>query len=234
MYHQKTVSVVMPAYNEAKGITTVVKGFKKMPFVDEVVVANNNSKDDTAALAKKAGARVVTEMVPGYGSACQRALREAKGDLIILVESDDTFDPKDIEKFLAYADEFDLVMGTRTSKALIWSGSNMGIFLKYGNWFVGKVLEFLHNGPSLTDVGCTYRLIRKEALQKIQGKFTVKESHFLPEMTILALKKGLRVVEIPVNYKKRMGESKITGTTWKAFRLGIRMIGFIVAKKFSD
>lgn len=224
----------MPAYNEESGITAVVTAFKNHSLVDEVVVANNNSKDRTAELAKKAGARVVTEMVPGYGSACQKALREAKGDLIILVESDDTFDPRDIEKFLAYSGEFDIVMGTRTSRALIWSGSNMGHFLKYGNWFVGKVMEFVHNGPSLTDVGCTYRLIRKDALKKIQGKFTVKQSHFLPEMTILALKKGLKIVEIPVNYKKRKGESKITGSTWKAFKLGLIMIWFILVKRFTD
>jgi len=218
----------MPAYNEEKHIKQAVREFISIKYVDEVVVVDNNSKDNTYALAKNAGARVVKEANQGYGFACRRALREATGDLIILVEPDGTFDPKDINKLLAYADDFEMVLGTRTTKELIWKGANMGMFLKWGNWFLGKMIEVLYTGPSLSDVGCTYRLIKREALEKIKNKFTVGKSHFSPEMMILALKNRIRVVEIPVNYKPRRGESKITGRKWPAFKLGLIMIGLIL------
>lgn len=228
MFNKKKVSVVMPAYNEEKHIKQAVIEFISIKYVDEVVVVDNNSKDNTYALAKNAGARVVKEANQGYGFACRRALREATGDLIILVEPDGTFDPKDINKLLAYADDFEMVLGTRTTKELIWNGANMWMFLKLGNWFLGKMIEVLYTGPSLSDVGCTYRLIKREALEKIKNKFTVGKSHFSPEMMILALKNRIRVVEIPVNYKPRRGESKITGRKWPAFKLGLIMIGLIL------
>jgi len=120
------VSVAMPAYNEADGIADAVRGYLALPEVDEVVVADNNSTDGTSELASASGARVVRESRQGYGYACQASLREAAGDLIVLVEPDSTFRQTDIHKFFAYAEEFDAVFGTRTSKTCIWEGSNMG------------------------------------------------------------------------------------------------------------
>lgn len=232
MYLGKKVSVVMPAYNEEKSISSVVNGFLDNDYVDEVVVANNNSIDQTEKRAKRAGAKVVLEKRQGYGYACQRALKEASGDYIILVESDGTFSPSDVVKLLAYSDNFDVVLGTRTSRELIWDGANMGIFLKWGNWFMGKLIEVVYNGPSLTDAGCTFRLIKKDAYKKINSKFTVGASHFSPEMIILIIKNNIRMIEIPVNYRPRVGESKITGKgKWKAFILGLVMIKYILMNK---
>src|SRR5579864_9139684 len=211
MYNGKTVSVVMPAYNEEKGIATVVRSFLSLPEVDEVIVANNNSSDRTAELAAEAGARVVQEKRRGYGYASQAALRSAASDYVVVVESDVTFRAEDVRKFLVYAEDFDVVIGSRTSKSCIWEGSNMGPFLRYGNWAVGKMLEYLHNGPCLTDVGCTYKLFRREALRQIEPLLTVGGSHFSPELVILAIRTKLACVEIPVNYLPRSGDSKITG-----------------------
>lgn len=232
MYKNRKLSLVMPAFNESKNIKFAVSEFKAQPFVDEIIVVNNNSSDDTKKLALESGAIVVDETLQGYGYACQRALREAGGDYIILVEPDGTFDANDIEKFLAYTSDFDFVIGTRTAKDMIWEGANMGAFLKWGNWFVAKLIEVLYNGPSLTDAGCTYRLIKRESLEKIQDKFTVGASHFSPEMMILAIKSKISMIEIPVNYKERRGESKITGKKWPAFKLGLIMIKMIISYKF--
>ena len=212
MYKGKKVSVVMPAYNEEEYIAEAVKEFSSIPEVDEVIVVNNNSTDRTKELAIKAGAIVVDEEKQGYGYACQRALKEASGDLIILVEPDGTFSAHDIEKFLAYSNDFDFVIGSRTSKEMIHEGANMGKFLRWGNWILAKMIEVLFNAPSLTDVGCTYRLIKRDALEKIKDKFTVGGSHFSPEMMILAIRSRIPMIEIPVNYKERKGSSKITGT----------------------
>ncbi|MCD6591271.1 MAG: glycosyltransferase family 2 protein [Candidatus Aenigmarchaeota archaeon] len=232
MFKGRKVSVVMPAYNEEPNIENAVREFKRLKYVDEVVVVDNNSTDRTAELARKTGARVVSEKRQGYGYACRRALKEAKGYYIVLVEPDGTFDPEDILKFLAYSKDFDFVLGTRTTKELIWKGSNMDWFLRWGNWVLSKMVELLYNGPHLSDVGCTYRLIKKRSLERIQDRFTVGGSHFSPEMMILALKNRIRTIEIPVNYKPRRGESKITGERKKAFKLGLRMIRLIIGYLF--
>ena len=115
---------------------------------------------------------------------------------------------------------------------MIHEGANMGKFLKWGNWALAKMIEVLFNGPSLTDVGCTYRLIKRDALEKIKDKFTVGGSHFSPEMMILAIKSRIPMIEIPVNYKERKGSSKITGRKWAAFKLGLRMIKLILSYRF--
>jgi len=234
MWKDKTISVVLPCYNEEENVRNAITDFFNCGCVDEVLAVNNNSTDNTAQEIKKANAVLINEEKQGYGFAIQRGLKEAKCDYIIISEPDGTFSANDIYRLLVYAEEFDMVLGTRTSKTCIWEGANMGHFLKWGNWVVAKMLEFLFNGPSLTDVGCTMRLIEKKALGKIIGKFTVGGSHFLPEMTILAILNGLKVVEIPLNYMPRVGKSKITGRKVRAFKVGLRMMMLILRYKLKS
>lgn len=224
MFGGKAVSVVLPAYNEASHIFEAVRDFQSVDVVDEVLVVNNQSTDATEAEARRAGARVVQENVKGYGAALTRGLREADGDLVILAEPDHTFVARDIHKLLAYAHEFDMVCGTRTAPSFIWKGANMPLALRWGNTLVAKFIEALYGGPALTDCGCTLRLIHRPAWERISPYITVTGSHFLPEMVILALRCGLRIVEIPVNYRGRVGESKITGSWKGAVTTGARMV----------
>jgi glycosyltransferase involved in cell wall biosynthesis len=233
MYGERRVSVVLPAYNEELHIRKAVGDFFLPDVVDEVIVVDNNSRDRTAEFAAMTPARVVAEAAQGYGYALRRGLREATGDLVILAEPDGTFVGRDILKLLAYSEDFDMVCGTRTTRELIWEQANMGWFLRIGNWTVAKLIQVLHDGPSLTDCGCTLRLIRRPALDRIIGRFTVGGSHFLPEMVILALKSGLRVIEVPVNYRGRIGDSKITGTLKGALITGTRMIGLVFRYRFT-
>ncbi|MEQ1898704.1 MAG: glycosyltransferase family 2 protein [Vicinamibacterales bacterium] len=232
MFDGKSVSVVFPAYNEEHNIRIAVEDFFASGVVDEVVVVDNNSVDCTAEEAGRTRARVVKETAQGYGHALRRGLREASGDLIILAEPDGTFVGRDVLKLLAYANDFDMVCGTRTTRELIWEQANMGWFLRVGNLVVAKILQVLHDGPSLTDCGCTLRLTHRAAVGRIVEDLTVGGSHFLPEMVILALKRGLRVIEIPVNYRGRIGESKITGTLKGTLRTGTRMILLILRLRF--
>ena len=233
MFEGRSVSVVFPAYNEEHNIRIAVEDFFSSGVVDEVVVVDNNSVDRTAEEAGRTKARVVMETAQGYGHALRRGLREATGDLIILAEPDGTFMGRDVLKLLAYANDFDMVCGTRTTRELIWEQANMGWFLRVGNVVVAKILQVLHDGPSLTDCGCTLRLAHRKAVNQIVGDLTVGGSHFLPEMVILALKRGLRVIEVPVNYRGRIGESKITGTLKGTLRTGTRMILLILRLRFS-
>jgi len=229
MWKEHKVSVVFPAWNEEGYIVQAIDDFFSTGLVDEIVVVDNNSKDRTAALARKTKARVVTETRQGYGWALRRGLDEAKGDLIITAEPDSTFLGRDVVKLLAYSDDFDVVFGTRTTKELTWSSANMGWFMRLGNVFVAKLITFLFNAPSFSDVGCTMKLIKRDALKKIKSQFTVGKSHFSPEFMLLCILNGLRCVEIPVNYRGRVGESKISGKKHKAFLLGLVMIRLIIS-----
>jgi len=231
MYGSYSVSVVLPAFNEEQSIRTAVEEFFATGVVDEVVVVDNNSRDGTAAEARRTRARIVLESAQGYGHALRRGLREATGDLVIMAEPDGTFVARDVLKLLAYADDFDMVCGTRTTRELIWEQANMGWFLRLGNWSVAKIIQLLYGAPSLSDCGCTLRLTRRAALARIQDDLTVGGSHFLPQMVIAALKRGLTIIEVPVNYRGRVGDSKITGTLQGAIRTGLRMIALILGSR---
>jgi glycosyltransferase involved in cell wall biosynthesis len=235
MWQGKRVVVVFPAYNEEAGIARAIEDFRPaggQGVVDEILAVDNNSRDRTAELIKRSGARYVSEPRQGYGYALQRGMAEAVAagaDLIVLAEPDGTFAGKDVLKLLAFADDFDVVLGTRTTPELIWQEANMGRLLRWGNWVVAKLLQVLFGGPSLSDCGCTLRLLHREAYLTIRDGFTVGGSHFLPEMVCLALAAGLRLVEVPVNYRGRLGVSKITGDPVRAVRVGLRMTGVILS-----
>lgn len=227
MHGAKSVSIVLPAYNEEKYIRPAIDDFFATGVVDEILIVDNNSRDNTAQEALATRARVVTEPRQGYGFALRRGLHEARGDIIIMAEPDGTFMGRDVLKLLAYADDFDMVCGTRTTRELIWDQANMGWFLRLGNWSVAKLIQVLYGGPSLSDCGCTLRLTHRAALDTFREDLTVGGSHFLPEMVILALKRRLKIIEIPVNYRGRVGESKITGSFRGTLKTGFRMIGIV-------
>jgi len=232
MYQNMTLAVVMPAYNEELNIGTAIKAFLAIPEVDEILVVDNNSTDRTGEEARAAGAHVVKETEQGYGYACRRGLIEAETDLIVIVEPDGTFRASDLYKFLPYITEFDAVFGSRTNTSCIWEGANMWFALRLGNVVVAKLLEYMHNGPCLTDVGCTYKMFTRQAIEATKEYFTIGKSHFSPELLILCIRRKLRVVEIPLHYQARVGSSKITGDVMKAIKLGFVMIGLICKYRF--
>lgn len=228
MWKGKSVSVVLPTYNEAQSIRAAIIEFERTLVVDEIIVVNNNAAEGTSEKVAQTSAREVHEPRQGYGAAIQRGFREARGDLVIVSEPDGTFHGDDVFKLLAYSHDFEVVYGSRTCKELIWVGANMGLFLKWGNWAVAKMMEFLFNTTSLTDVGCTMRCIRRDALERIRPFFTVEGSFFGPEMMLLTILQEQRVIQVPVNYTERVGHSSVTGDTWVAFKLGMRMIALIL------
>jgi glycosyltransferase involved in cell wall biosynthesis len=228
MWNAKKVSVIFPTYNEKKSVYNSIQDFKSTGVVDEIVVVNNNAIQGTSEEVARAGAIEIHEPRQGYGFAIRRGLEKTSGYYIIVSEPDGTFVGRDCLKLLSYADDFDVVYGTRTAKELIWEGANMGWFLKWGNWATAKLIEILFNTTSLTDVGCTMRLIRRPALNKIQPYFTVGGNFFGPEMMLLSCIKGLKMIQIPLNYQERVGASSVTGSLRKAFWLGIRMVLLIL------
>ncbi len=228
MWKEHTVSVVLPTYNEKESIRQSIHELESTGYVDEIIVVNNNAAPGTSEEVAQTSAREIHEPRQGYGFACQRGLREATGDYVILSEPDGTFRGSDILKLLVYAGDADLVLGSRTAKGFIWKDANMGWFLRWGNWAVAKMIEVLFNTTNFTDAGCTMRLVHRVKLDTIQGKFTVGGSYFGPQMILLALHHHMRVIQIPVNYQRRVGKSMATGNKLKAFIIGLQMIGMIL------
>lgn len=229
MWNGKSVSVILMTYAERDSIRATIEGFFATGFVDEVLVVNNNAQPGTREEVGLTVARQVFEARQGYGWASRRGLTEATGDLLVLAEPDGTFLPSDILKLLAYSDDCDAVFGTRTTRALIWSGANMGLGLKWGNWAVAKMVEALFNTSHLSDVGCTYKLLSRDLARRLLPRLQVGGSHFGPELMLRVITSGARWVEVPVNYLPRVGTSSVTGHWRKTISLGLRMIVFILA-----
>ncbi len=228
MWLQQKVSVVLMTYNERDSIRKVINDFFDTGVVDEVLVVNNNAQEGTEEEVDRTLARQVFEKEQGYGHAIRRGLIEADGDLIVLAEPDGTFLASDIIKLLAYSGEVPVVLGTRTTRELIWEGANMGAFLKWGNWAVAKMVEVIFNTTHLSDMGCTYRLFTRDAARFLAENMKVGSSHAGPEMLMLIIGSGTRFVEVPVNYLPRVGTSSVTGSHVTAFLLGLRMIKLIL------
>lgn len=233
-----SVVIALVALNEEQAIEEVVRDFQNAPGVGNVIVVDNGSTDRTNELAKRAGAQVVQERQQGYGYSCIRALSEglrSGADVIVLCEADRTFVAADLEQLIAYLNYADLVVGSRTNRILLNSDSQLTSFLAIGNSFVAKLLEIRYwdwkygSRVRVTDVGCTYRAIRADGLQRILPALEVGRDHFSPHMMMVALEHGLRLIEIPVTFWKRLGVSKGGNANWrKGFILGLKMIWHIL------
>jgi glycosyltransferase involved in cell wall biosynthesis len=233
MWRGKTVAVILPTYNEKDSIRAAALDFQCEGLADEIIVVNNNAAPGTSEELEGSGARELFEPRQGYGNALLCGIDHTDADLIVMAEPDGTFSGHDLLKLLAYSEDVPVVFGTRTSREFIWAGANMGPFLRWGNWAVAKMTELLFNTTILTDMGCTYRLFHREALQRIRPHLTIGGSHFGPQLLMEVIAHGIPFIEIPVNYRRRVGESSVTGDLWKAFRLGLRMIVLVLSYRFS-
>ncbi len=228
MWNGKSVSVVLMTYAERDSIRRVIEEFYATGLVDEVLVIDNNAQPGTAEEVANTRARIVHEPRQGYGHATRRGLLEATGELIVLAEPDGTFLAQDILKLLVYSSECDVVFGTRTTRELIWAGANMAPFLRWGNWAVAKLIEALYNTSHLSDVGCTYKLLRAETAKAVAEAMTVGGNHAGVEIMLRTIVSGTRFVEVPVNYLPRVGTSSVTGHRIKAVQVGLRMIALVL------
>lgn len=234
VWQGKSISVILPTYNEKDSIRACIQGFEELGIIDEILVINNNAAAGTSEEVAATSAREIHEPRQGYGWAIRRGLQESRGDFLVLAEPDGTFLARDTLKLLAYSDDFDVVYGSRTARMFIWHGANMGAFLRWGNWAVAKMLELLFNTTNLTDVGCTMRLLRADAYREMEPYFTIGGSHFGPQMMLVSVLLGQRVVQIPVNYLPRVGESSVTGDHAKAFVLGMEMIKLVMLTRIKS
>jgi hypothetical protein len=225
------VTVVLTAYNDQDSIAQAVADFRKNPRVKRVVVVDNNSKDGTAEAATAAGAVTVIENKPGYGRCVYRCLLEGMSyedtPYVLLCEGDRTFRADDVYKFLAYIPHADIVNGTRIVEQLRCEQTQLTTFMYYGNFFVGKLLEVKHLGRgTFTDVGTTYKMIRRDVLPRLLDRLDPAvnlefNAHFMDR----ALHHGFALVECPVTFHPRVGESKGGNVNnGRAIKVGLRMM----------
>ncbi|MBV9267508.1 MAG: glycosyltransferase family 2 protein [Acidobacteriaceae bacterium] len=226
-----SITAVLTALNDELSIGDAVRDFLSSPFVRRVIVVDNGSSDRTAECAREAGAKVAFEPHRGYGRCVYRALLEGLSqpdtDLTMLCEGDRTFRASDIPKFMAYLPHAEIVNGTRIIEQLRSRDTQLTMFMYYGNFVVGKLLEAKYLGQgTFTDVGTTYKLCRNSALRRLLPHLNSSidlefNAHFLDT----ALRHRVALVECPVTFHKRVGVSKGgNASNLRALLVGLRMI----------
>ena len=216
------VSVVIPCLNEAEGVGVCVgkalRALAGMGVAGEVIVADNGSDDGSPEIAAAAGARVVREDRRGYGSAYLRGFAEARGRYLVMGDADDTYDFLDLPRFVAplAAGAADMVMGTRL-KGEILPGAMSWSHRWIGNPILSGMLKLLFR-TGISDSHCGMRAFTRAAWESMSLQTTGME--FASEMVVSALRGGLRIVEIPITYRPRIGESKLSGVkdAWRHVR----------------
>lgn len=233
MWNNKSVSVVVTSYREKGSIRAAIEGFFAIPAVDEVVVVDNNAEPGSAEEVRKTKARLVFEKRQGHGWALRCGFREAKGEYVIMVEGDGTFVAEDVEKFLRYADYRPVVFGTRTNEGTMEPGAlGSGVWGKLRRWAdiaEAEIIQGLFLTNRLTDVGCTYALLRRDILAALDTRWIKGGSHFVTETRLQVAAAKIPFVEIPVLFKNRtIGSSYVVGTWWKLTKEGAKMLVFIL------
>ena len=214
------ISVIIPAFNEEDSIGLVLDALPQN-LIHEIIVVDNNSTDNTARSASEKGARVVAEQRRGYGSACLKGISVLDNpDIVVFLDGDFSDYPEELVKLVAPIEsgEMDFVLGSRM--ILPESRSALLPQSRYGNQLAVFLMRLFFR-HQYTDLG-PFRAIRYESLQAI----AMQDTNFgwTVEMQIKAVKKGLRILEIPVKYRERVGVSKITGTFYGTIKAGTKII----------
>ena len=213
------IAVVIPALDEEQAIGKVLRDIPE--GASQVVVVDNGSRDRTAEVARGLGAEVVAEPRRGYGQACLTGIAELdRPDIVVFLDGDYSDYPEEMSELVAplLTGEADLVIGSRTL-----GQREKGALLpqaRFGNWLSTLLIRLLF-GVSFTDLG-PFRALRFDALQRLAMQD--RDFGWTVEMQVKAARLGLRAVEVPVRYRRRIGTSKITGTLSGTLRAGHKIL----------
>lgn len=220
------IKVIIPAVNEADSISKVIAEIPD--FVSEIIVVNNGSTDNTASVAKAAGATVLEEPKKGYGNACLKGLAylseiDTPPDIVVFLDGDYSDYPAEMTQIVTpiVNNEVDFVVGARVSAKR--EAGSMTFPQRFGNWLATFLMRYLFQSR-FTDLG-PFRAIRYSTLQQLQMQD--QTYGWTVEMQLKVLKKNIRYTEVPVSYKKRIGESKVSGTIKGAIFAGVKILGWI-------
>lgn len=221
--------MIIPAYNEARSLPLVLSEIPK-GVTREIVVVDNGSTDATAEVAARAGARVIRESRRGYGRACLAGIAalSPEAEIVVFLDADHSDYPEEILHLIRPIKEgcADLVIGSRTLGKR--EKGALAPHQRFGNWLACWMIH-QRWGYRYTDLG-PFRAIRREALDRLGMEDTA--FGWTVEMQVKALQQGLRVVEAPVSYRRRIGQSKISGTLIGSFQAGATIISTILRYSF--
>ncbi len=219
-----TIDVVIPAYNEEKSVGRVIADIPK-DLVRHIVVGNNGSTDNTAYVAKAEGAIVVNEDMKGYGNACLAALswiadRETHPDIIVFMDGDYSDHPEQLILLIRpiLEDNYQMVIGSRALGKR--DKKSMTVPQIFGNWLATNLIRLFY-GVSYTDLG-PFRAIKYEDLVKLNMKD--RDFGWTVEMQVKAARLKYRCAEIPVDYRARIGISKVSGTVKGTIMAGYKIL----------
>ena len=222
------VVVIIPAFNEEKAIGKVLNSIPN-DLVEEVVVVDNNSTDQTGVEVKKAGATLLHEKRKGYGYACLKGIdyfekKELKPDVVVFIDADHSDYPEEMSSLLApiQNESMDLVIGSRALGNR--ERGSMTIPQIFGNWLATGMLKLFYK-VTFTDLG-PFRAIRWESLMQLGMRD--KTFGWTVEMQVKAAKMNMKCTEVPVNYRRRIGKSKVSGTVKGTIMAGYKIIWTIL------
>ena len=221
---QLLIDVIIPAFNEEEAVGLVVKDIPK-ELVRHIIVVNNASSDRTSEQAVAAGAIVVDQPLRGYGNACMKGIATVAAhtpppDIVVFIDADHSDRPQQMTEVVApiINDQADFVIGSRALGQRD-EGSMMPQQI-FGNWLATRMLHLFY-GAKYTDLG-PFRAIRWQALQDMHMQD--RTFGWTVEMQLKAAKQHLRIIEVPVDYRKRIGFSKISGTVKGSVLAGYKII----------
>jgi glycosyltransferase involved in cell wall biosynthesis len=212
-----TTTVVLPAYNEAAALPHVLKDLhEQLPDDYEVLVVDDGSTDDTALVAERGPCRLVRHRTNrGKGVAIRTGIAEASGDYVVIMDADATYPVSAIEQLVAHLGDYDLVRGSRASSA-----ENMPLVNRIGNWFFNKLFAIAHGLESGDHLSGLYAL-RRDSFRRLG--LEARGFDIETEIGIKARARGLSVAEIPIEYRQRVGEKKLS--PWGD---GLRILGRVL------
>jgi glycosyltransferase involved in cell wall biosynthesis len=224
------IKVVIPAFNEEESIAKVIRDIPK-DLVSEVVVVSNGSNDSTKINAERAGATVLEEDRKGYGWACLKGITHAKSngaEIIVFLDGDYSDYPEQMNEVVQpiLENKADLVIGSRALGEK--EQGSMTIPQVFGNWLATRLMRVFYS-IKFTDLG-PFRAITVEGLDQLNMQD--KTYGWTIEMQIRAAQHKLRCTEVPVNYKNRIGKSKVSGTVKGTIMAGYKIIFAIIKYKF--
>lgn len=218
------IKVIIPAFNEEMSIAHVVNDIPK-DWVVEVIVVSNASTDKTVEVAKAAGATVLTESTPGYGNACLKGINYLKDinrqpEVVVFMDGDYSDYPEQLPDLVKpiMENQVDLVIGSRAIGNR--EGGSMTFPQVFGNWLATSLMKLFYK-VEFTDLG-PFRAIRFDKLIELQMED--RTYGWTVEMQVKAARHKLKTTEVPVNYKKRIGVSKVSGTVKGTFLAGYKIL----------
>ena len=225
------IRVIIPAYNEEGSIAKVIKDLPD--HVEEVIVVDNCSTDNTTAEVLKTGATALYESKMGYGNACLKGLDYIKSkqlptDIVVFLDGDYSDYPEQLDDIIQpiLKDNIDLVIGARVASKR--EEGAMTIPQLFGNWLATALMKIFFNSR-FTDLG-PFRAIKYEKL--LQLNMEDKTYGWTVEMQLKALKQNFSYTEVPIDYRNRIGTSKVSGTVKGAVMAGIKILGWIFKYTF--